>query len=750
MYEPRLIAPFSKSGLNKYYKPWLIGEEAFPNIQDAYAWRGTLRKREGYTFFASLPNSDKPVQGLKVFINPITLGESLIAYSKTKSYLYNVGGAVFNDITFVAQQDQATPAGTAFNWSNGDNDYFWTSNYANSLWSTNNLPNISNSGPNDHIKYWNGTPGVLNVSGGWSTNWPIVSGSTTLDGALIILPYKGRLVVLNTFEAGVQYQSRARWTQIGTPYAGDRQPTSISNITAANPAVVTSANHGLYNGQSVYLTGVKGTMGPKINETTSVATVLTVNTFSVPIDTTGLTYTSGGFAQGCGVPPAGFFNDGAAWRSDIPGRGGFIDADTSQQIVSADIVKDTLIVFFQRSTWRLRYTGNEILPFIWERLNTQYGAESTYSNIAFDDSILAFSRYGWIAADTNDVGRIDEEIPDDSFAVESTDGNLSGLTRVQGIRDYYRQFAYWTYPSIGQTAANQIYAYDYLTRKWFIFNPTVPMRTFGTYRTNNNITWSTLINPGPVPPADSWENYSSASDQWRFFDLGANANFPFILGGDANGNIYTMFEFMRSPTSDNGTYFPFTIETKDFNPYISKGVRCRLAYADLYITTMYGGQITVQHFVDDGADPIYTKQVDLYARGANFITNIIVGTPTTITTQNIHNLVTNEWATFGGIVGDLGFALNNASSPVIVIDPNTFTIPIPTSGTFLPGGVVYKGNNTIGQSWYTRVYLGAIARMHSLTIGFDPLLLTDPIKAPVQFELQGLVIWTRPEGRIRG
>ena len=41
-----LIAPI-KSGQQTNVKPWLIMDDAFENLQNAYTWRGTVRKRFG-------------------------------------------------------------------------------------------------------------------------------------------------------------------------------------------------------------------------------------------------------------------------------------------------------------------------------------------------------------------------------------------------------------------------------------------------------------------------------------------------------------------------------------------------------------------------------------------------------------------------------------------------------------------------------------------------------------------------------
>jgi Flp pilus assembly protein TadG len=90
-------------------------------------------------------------------------------------------------------------------------------------------------------------------------------------------------------------------------------PTNISAASKTNPVVVTSNNHGLYEGERVYITGVKGMT--QLNGKTFVATDVTQNTFKLKTWSSGSTsnangtswggYTSGGTAQcrgeGCDV-----------------------------------------------------------------------------------------------------------------------------------------------------------------------------------------------------------------------------------------------------------------------------------------------------------------------------------------------------------------------------------------------------------------------------------------------------------------
>jgi len=70
---------------------------------------------------------------------------------------------------------------------------------------------------------------------------------------------------------------------------------AISNVTADNPAkITTSANHGLTTGDYVYISGIVGDVGDLLNNKEFAVTVVDATNFTVAVDTTGKTYTSGG------------------------------------------------------------------------------------------------------------------------------------------------------------------------------------------------------------------------------------------------------------------------------------------------------------------------------------------------------------------------------------------------------------------------------------------------------------------------
>lgn len=295
--------------------------------------------------------------------------------------------------------------------------------------------------------------------------------------------------------------------------------------------------------------------------------------------------------------PAGFSFNVDAWREDIPGRGGFIDAPTDQAIVTAGFVRDVLVVIFEFSAWRLRYTGNETLPFIWERLHSQLGAESTYSVVGFDDGVLSIGRAGVTLTDTNQQRRIDQIIPDQVYDISNVS---NAQRRVHGIRDYQRQLVYWTYPSPDSTTfPDKTLVYNYIENNWATY--TQSFTTFGEFRRDDALIWQ-----------DADQEWQEEDSLWASGDL--SSGFPSIVAGDSQGNV---FRLDPSFSSDNGTGYGFNILTRKFNPWINEAKQARAIYMYLLITGSNGGEITIEHFIDEGnsGQPIAIYTVDTSTDG---------------------------------------------------------------------------------------------------------------------------------------
>ena len=180
-----------------------------------------------------------------------------------------------------------------------------------------------------------------------------------------------------------------------------------------------------------------------------------------------------------------------AWRDDIRGQGGFINVPTSEDITAVGFVRDNVVVYCERSTWQLRYTGRAIAPFQIERVNSELGVESLFSAVQFDTSLVGIGDKGVVECDSYKSERIDVKIPDIVFSFSN---NNQGNLRIHGIRDFVSRMAYWTYPdNQAATSAtlgifpNQLLAYNYENDSWGIFINT--FTCFGNFQTTSDRTW---------------------------------------------------------------------------------------------------------------------------------------------------------------------------------------------------------------------------------------------------------------------
>ena len=183
-----------------------------------------------------------------------------------------------------------------------------------------------------------------------------------------------------------------------------------------------------------------------------------------------------------------------SWRDDIRGQGGFLDIPTSEDIISIGFVRDNLVIYCERSTWQLRYTGRSIAPFQIERVNSELGGSGPFSAVQFDTSLVGIGDKGIVECDSYKSERIDIKIPDFVFQFQNAN---NGPIRVHGVRDFINRLAFWTIPlesSYQPTLStsfkifpNQRLVYNYENDSWALFNDS--LTTLGTYLPQASRTW---------------------------------------------------------------------------------------------------------------------------------------------------------------------------------------------------------------------------------------------------------------------
>jgi hypothetical protein len=217
-----------------------------------------------------------------------------------------------------------------------------------------------------------------------------------------------------------------------------------------------------------------------------------------------------------------------AWRYDIFGKGIFIDAPTNEAIVSAAFFRNTLIVFFEYSTWQLRYIGEYGIPFIFERISSDFGCVSTFSSIVFDQGVMSVGDRGIIEASAGGVKRIDDAIPETVFGFNKSNDSPNF---VHGVRDYEKEVVYWNYLEPNEEASqafpNTVLLFNYRNNTWAKFRDSVTC--FGIAQFQFGVNWNSQTT--------FWEDdisWDSVDDQnyVDYITAGNQQGFIFIYEND--------------------------------------------------------------------------------------------------------------------------------------------------------------------------------------------------------------------------
>lgn len=438
-----------------------------------------------------------------------------------------------------------------------------------------------------------------------------------------------------------------------------------------------------------------------------------------------------------------------SWLSTVPGRGGFIDAPTQEAIISAHRLKDRLIVYFERSTWELVYTGVDVQPFIWQQLNAELGCESSFSIIGFDKEVLGVGNVGVHACNGVNVQRIDEKIPNEVFKIHNAD---SGPERVYGIRDYYNELVYWTFPSDSgnPTFPTRILVYNYENHTWSIFNDS--FTCFGYYQSVEGITWDDL--------GDRYGDWNGWNVPWGS-PLFQSA-FPNIIAGNQEGFVVILStdSAINSETLSITNMNTGTQQITVINHNLESGDFCYIADAQ---GITLNNNITVFKVVKIDDDTIgvnnsaspdfswtgtYTGGGTLgRISGIKFSTKAFnPGTPIGQKFQMgyvdlLFNQTSNGEVTIDVLTDtSSGPSLSDLSSPGVQLGSNI----VPTSSQTSLGDTI-----NLNQIW-NRYFVDALAAFIQLKFSFSDSQMQDLDISQVDFQLHAIILYVQPQGRITG
>lgn len=509
------IAPYDQnSGLMRNVKPFLIPDQAFAALDNAYVFRGRVRKRFGSRWLADSQ----------------LLSRLRINVGTTAAVTGNLGATVMPGVIW--KIGQMFSVGTTIFTVYQANGATYTTGAATATFDTATGTLVitgNNENPSTAVYFYPSEP---------------VMGLITYETASISNE------VTIAFDTQFAYEYSAGWQRLATETTAGAAVWSGSNSeffwgctwSGANAAdkvlYVTNFNENEANFMRTYFGGSWNNFRPQVSATE----YLNSARILVPFKNRLLAFNT--WESVVGAPPGTNYQNRVrysaigsplaanAWRQDIPGNGSGLDAPTTEAIITVEFVKDRLIVFFERSTWELVYTGNQIYPFAWQQINTELGAESTFSVVPFDKVALGVGNVGIHACNGSNVERIDDNIPDFVFAIHNTD---SGIERVYGIRDYYVEQVYWTLPSPDQSATfpypNKVLVYNYKTGTWALNDDSIT--AFGYFQPQAGVLWSSTT----VTWSDSiaW-NSGPAQSLFRQVLAGNQEGYTFIVDSDEPTN----------------------------------------------------------------------------------------------------------------------------------------------------------------------------------------------------------------------
>lgn len=729
-YDRFMIAPIN-IGLETDLKPWLIPDEAFAQLTNAYVFRGRVRKRFGGLLMGTGATSTVTAPllsrlrinvgttdgsgdlsgivpgdifkigqmfsiGSEIF-TVVALGTPGVmldtgastthTYDTTTGAFVFTGAAALSTIYFYPAEPVMGLTNYEFGPINNQPSYAFDTQFAYVFATTSWQRSVTGG----VAPVWHGG----NLDFFWASNW---YGLTANIVILFVTNFQAHIAsggIGELTDDPIWSLNNTTGTPVWTPYS--YSPDVIQNPTNTQPYTVTKSKMGsptiigsyvqtarivvAFKDRLLLLNTIENNANGAIafdpmNPTTTGITPTTYATSTNTAFPQRCRYSHNGspFTDNAFLEPNQIYKNGSNAQVSADGAG-FIDATTEEQIISAEFIKDRLIVYFERSTWELAYTGNQVLPFVWQKINTELGSEATFSTVPFDKVILSIGNTGVHACNGANVERIDNKIPDEIFKINNKN---EGVKRIAGIRDYYVEMVYWTFPSTAEEQIeiypNQVLVYNYKTGSWALNDDCIT--TFGYFEQQLDTTWE--IAQGTWQEANFTWDSGVTHAQFRQVIAGNQQGYVYLIIPDESSNppvmqitnmtypggqsvILTVIDHTLTlgdyvavenaqgvtgindeiyqvsvivdkdtvrifPASFTGTYTGggtlrrvsnIQILSKQWNPYVNKSRNVYLAKIDFCVERTADGQVTVDYY------PSYTS-LSMIDEGT--ATNTIMGT----------------------------------------------------------------------------------------------------------------------------
>lgn len=762
--------PDENSGLRTDLKPYLIPDNAYAELTNAYVFRGRVRKRFGSRWTGQTQLSSRLAIQVGttdsagdflggVPLNPVT---NFPAVMPAPGQIFSIGTEIFtitalgNPATFITTG--TTPVfqfDATFGVSTGtlviDGATPLTPIYYYPSLPVMGLPAIEdgnlNAAPNvafdtKFAYQWNGTmwlrisgelnPGASIWNGSdtqffWTTTW---TGNSAADTVLFVTnDNQNEPNFMRTYFNGL-------WANFN-PLVFQSTTTVGTTVTLIQTYLISAL---------ILLPFKNRLLAANIWEQTT--TTVTVGT-NPPVITVGVpvNYRNRVRSSAVGSPLAV-----DAWRQDIPGRGKGYDCSTLESLTSMEFVKDRLITFFERSAYEFTYTGNQAYPFSFNGLNAELGIDATFSIVPFDKVAVAIGELGILACNGSNVERIDDKIPDYVFEINN-DLGVKAIERVYGIRDYQVEQVYWTIPSNNRTVTtpypDQILVYNYKTDTWAINEDSITCFGYIQDVTVTGVNWdSTTVN---WDSAITWDSGT------------VTANNRQVIAGNQQGYIFQI----DADTPTNAMVLQITNITITLGLVTLTVINHNIPIGSYIYLNGITGSPTLIALNNTIVRVVSTTEPNIIFTDAIAFTGIYTGGGTLARVSNI-NIKTKEYnfyasKGYNAVVSKIDFLVDRTDSGEITVDYFVSTsdegtieasgsegtnalVGLSTLETFAYDFIPYEASST--RLWRS-VYIQAQGECIQLQLTMSEAEMKDVNIMNEDFELHGFIVNASPAGQLR-
>lgn len=416
-----------------------------------------------------------------------TIFPYLLAFDTTYSYQIVQTSSATNFYNVSYYKESSNPV----TWSGQDYQQFWTTNYQGALWATNNNPGFQFE-TIDTISVGNPTTITTATPHGLVSGDYVFFNEITGTNANLLNLQTAEITVTSTTEFTVPinttgktinnsgiFQTLTATSQSGDGirwYDGDQTsatglPTSsgVGWVNFSPPLTAATVSIDDETAALYYLVGARLIVPYKDRLLFFSPWIQTSTGSAINLQDTVL-WSWNGTPYYSSLTPVGETSDPRAYYQDQTGLGGNLPAGVGKPITTVGDNENALIVGFGGDGLKTRfvYTGNDLNPFNFYRINSELPSDSSFSTVVMDKGVLDLGAYGLTITDQQSCTRIDIQIPDEVFKIQRTN---NGFDRVNAIRDFYKEWVYFSFPYDANTIIfpTRTLLYNYRDLTWAVF-----------------------------------------------------------------------------------------------------------------------------------------------------------------------------------------------------------------------------------------------------------------------------------------